>query len=110
MYPGDVAEALLVRIERMRTVERENARQERWSASDIMLIAYPDAFCGGDDSPLANLRNVLRDILSEHISIVHLLPFYPYTSDDGFRYRTIAKCDRPMARGPTLQHSVNRYS
>ena len=93
VYSAQVAESLRLRIEeRMQTVKRESTREERWSASDILFITYPDAFQGGDGSPLTNLRDVLRNLFSEHISIVHVLPFYPYTSDDGFsvsNYRVV---------------------
>ncbi|MEJ2209563.1 MAG: hypothetical protein P8129_11070, partial [Anaerolineae bacterium] len=61
---------------------------------DSILITYGDQFQeqgpGGDlaEPPLRTLHQVLMDILSEEqrpvISGVHLLPFFPYSSDDGF--------------------------
>jgi glucosylglycerate phosphorylase len=53
-------------------------------ASDAILITYADSL--GDDagSPLQVLTRFLRDHVHDGFSTVHLLPFYPYSSDDGF--------------------------
>lgn len=59
-----------------------------WDETDVVLITYADQIHGSDHSekhPLA----ILREFLVHHgyqdcINTVHLLPFYPYTSDDGF--------------------------
>ena len=51
---------------------------------DVMLISYGDSIRDGQRAPLAVLRGFLRDHLGELLSAVHLLPFYPYSSDDGF--------------------------
>lgn len=59
----------------------------RWTERDIVLITYADQLrtADGSISPLATLREWLdENELGELLSTVHLLPFCPYSSDDGF--------------------------
>jgi sucrose phosphorylase len=55
-----------------------------WSEQDLILITYGDSVCDGTEKPLQSLCAFLKQYLAELISIVHLLPFFPYSSDDGF--------------------------
>ena len=54
------------------------------SERDIMLITYGDQVKRGGENPLHTLRNFLDQTLASTINNVHILPFYPYSSDDGF--------------------------
>ncbi len=52
---------------------------------DIVLITYGDQFLSSDgNSPLHNLNAFLTENYKNIINSVHILPFYPYSSDDGF--------------------------
>ncbi len=55
-----------------------------WDQSDIMLITYADTLRRPDEAPLETLHKFVKNKLSDSISTVHLLPFFPYSSDDGF--------------------------
>ena len=55
-----------------------------WSEKDTVLITYADSIRTGDEPPLETLRNFLNRHAKAAIRTVHLLPFYPWTSDDGF--------------------------
>lgn len=55
-----------------------------WSHKDVILITYGDSIKKEGEKPLAVLKGFLDDQLYEEISVVHLLPFFPYSSDDGF--------------------------
>lgn len=58
--------------------------QSRWSESDVVLITYADTVQQEQEKPLATLRRFLNQHFSDSISAVHILPFFPYSSDDGF--------------------------
>ncbi len=61
---------------------------------DVMLITYGDSIINKNEPTLKTLNNFLRDNVGDVISSVHILPMYPYTSDDGFSvvdYREIDK-------------------
>lgn len=51
---------------------------------DIILIAYPDHLQEAGQSPLKSLHEFCQRHLKDVLNTVHILPFYPYTSDDGF--------------------------
>jgi sucrose phosphorylase len=53
------------------------------SERDVMLIAYGDHVRRPEEAPLRTLHRLLRQ-LNLPLTSVHILPFYPYSSDDGF--------------------------
>lgn len=54
-----------------------------WNQKDALLISYADSLLGSE-SPIRELHGFLKRNLTGEITLVHLLPFFPYTSDDGF--------------------------
>ncbi len=56
----------------------------RVSERDAVLITYGDMAQAEGEAPLHTLAGFLQTHVSGLISAVHLLPFYPYSSDDGF--------------------------
>ena len=48
------------------------------------MITYADSILGFEERPLQTMRSFFCDWLSDVISGVHILPFFPYSSDDGF--------------------------
>jgi len=51
---------------------------------DSILITYGDNFIEEGKPPLANLRDFADAKLRDIFSSIHILPFFPYSSDDGF--------------------------
>jgi len=62
----------------------EITRLGQINQSDVVLIAYADHVINHNLYPLQTLNIFLLDYLKEIIGTVHLLPFFPYSSDDGF--------------------------
>ena len=63
------------------------------SQRDAVLITYADMVSNSDESPLVSLREFCIARLKGAISTIHLLPFYPWTSDDGFSVVDYRKVD-----------------
>lgn len=85
---ADEAAAVLRRLEalvdRFETTPPDDSAA-RWSERDVVLITYADQIRDESGTPLEALRRFLVDRgLTDALSIVHLLPFFPYSSDDGF--------------------------
>ncbi|MGA0333044.1 MAG: sugar phosphorylase [Kiritimatiellia bacterium] len=55
-----------------------------WSESDAVLITYGDSLKREGEFPLRTLTRFVRERLGDAVSLVHILPFFPFTSDDGF--------------------------
>ena len=55
-----------------------------WSERDSYLICYGGSLQDGQHKPLDLLHHFLLQRLDDCINGVHILPYFPYTSDDGF--------------------------
>ncbi|SLN49526.1 Sucrose phosphorylase [Pseudoruegeria aquimaris] len=55
-----------------------------WSEKDALLITYGNSVVDGAHKPLDILRDFLDSYMQGTVNGVHILPFFPYTSDDGF--------------------------
>ena len=62
----------------------KESKGTKLSEKDIVLIAYPDQLRMAGQTPLWTLGHFLSHYLEDLITTVHILPFYPYSSDDGF--------------------------
>lgn len=87
IYDGKLSPVLLddliTRIEVARNQISYTAKQE-WDEKDVVLITYADQFTNKEQKTLSVFDGFYRQHLVNIFNIVHLLPFYPYSSDDGF--------------------------
>lgn len=60
------------------------SESDLWDESDIALITYGDSILSEGEKPLSVLHQFCRKYFSGYVSWVHILPFFPWTSDDGF--------------------------
>lgn len=66
---------------------RPGDHQNNWDEAEVLLITYADTIRDNgkpDEKPLVTLHRFLEEKLKDSISSVHILPFFPYSSDDGF--------------------------
>lgn len=59
-------------------------RKPGWDEKDIILITYADQFFAKGEKALPVFTRFYNRWLARSFSHVHLLPFYPWSSDDGF--------------------------
>ena len=59
-------------------------RKPGWDEKDVVLITYADQFSAAGEDALPVFTRFYNKWLSHSFSHVHLLPFYPWSSDDGF--------------------------
>ena len=70
-----------------------SADPRAWSEKDAVLIAYGDMVQAPDERPLFTLRRFLKEFVGDAVNTLHILPFFPYSSDDGFsviHFRTVS--------------------
>ena len=58
--------------------------KNNWNEQDVCVITYANSFVREGERPLVTLNRFLNTHLQEEISWVHILPFFPFSSDDGF--------------------------
>jgi glycosidase len=88
LYGDERGRATFARIASLIENARPSSSVFRPSSSltqrDAVLITYPDQVREPDVPPLRTLADFCAQHLTDLISTIHLLPFYPYSSDDGF--------------------------
>jgi len=63
---------------------QKSKKETYFSQEDVVLITYGDSLKKDGEAPLATLHGFANQYLKGAISNVHFLPFFPYSSDDGF--------------------------
>ena len=77
---------------------------ERWSERDAVLITYGNTFSAPGEVPLRTLERVVDRLLGEQVSMVHVLPFSPFSSDDGFSVIDPWEIDPDLGTWADLEH------
>lgn len=82
----DIAISLLttMRLNSADSLLAPEPHKNLWSEEDIVLITYGDSVLAENEAPLQTLHRFLNHYCAETINSVHILPFFPYSSDDGF--------------------------
>ena len=96
LYPDPAARTALAEIERILQVfhaykpsdlikrESEFNPADRFTERDVILITYGDLLFEKDKSPLITLGDFCDSYLEGAINTIHILPFFPSSSDRGF--------------------------
>ncbi|MDT8306045.1 MAG: alpha-amylase family glycosyl hydrolase, partial [Anaerolineae bacterium] len=85
VYGETAAPEILSRLEaRLASYQGPSRPARPFDQRDAFLITYGDMVRQPGEAPLHTLGEFLRAHVRGFVRGVHLLPFYPYTSDDGF--------------------------
>ncbi|MEG9454490.1 MAG: sugar phosphorylase, partial [Pantoea piersonii] len=82
-FPQAARERLLRHIAAARDATKL-PRKAHWDEQDVVLITYADQFREADVPTLQSFSRFYQQHLQSTFPLVHLLPFFPYSSDDGF--------------------------
>jgi sucrose phosphorylase len=75
-------EKILALIENFPKMKSET--DEFFSQEDVVLITYGDSLLKANELSIRALQNFALNHLKGAISTIHFLPFFPFSSDDGF--------------------------
>ena len=97
LYGEDIASQLYERAQKIiggyRARTHSAARDGELTERDSMLITYGDQVQSPDEKPLETLNAFCTQYLAGITGGIHILPFYPWTSDDGFSVVDYRKVD-----------------
>ena len=62
----------------------DQPRKPHWDEKDVVLITYADQFHEENTPSLTTFSRFWQQHLQSSFNLVHLLPFFPWSSDDGF--------------------------
>ena len=97
--------------------------QNNWSEKDVILITYGDSvekrapvedgqsnYHGKViEKPLVTLKDFLDKYCSPRINSAHILPFYPYSSDDGFAVINYSAVNESLGGWPEINDISKDY-
>ncbi len=120
---ASIREALLqvMELTAQSVTEEPKTYTNLWSQQDVILITYGDSLEqhtqpheGEHDKvlsekPLHTLKRFLDERCREVINSVHILPFYPYSSDDGFAVMNYAAVNEALGDWPDVATIAQDY-
>ena len=77
--------------------------------SSSYLITYGDSFRAQGEPTLQTMKRFADKYLKEAISNIHILPMFPYTSDDGFSVVDYRKVDPELGDWPELNALADNF-
>jgi sucrose phosphorylase len=82
-----------------------------WDERDLILITYADTFLDPKRrrKPLQVLQGFLDTYCRDVVAGVHILPFYPYSSDDGFAVIDYASVNESVGDWDDVATIANDY-
>ncbi|MDE8558329.1 sugar phosphorylase [Pantoea vagans] len=87
IYAGTFPDATFARLQADIATAREAIklpRKAHWDEQDVVLITYADQFREAGKPTLSTFSRFYQQHLQSTFPLVHLLPFFPWSSDDGF--------------------------
>ena len=105
LYGEDRSEEIYSHVERIMRIHYAHATREiveaekgfdptqRFTERDVVLITYGDLILSEGRSPLRTLVDFAEVFFQGIITTLHILPFYPYSSDRGFSVISYAEVD-----------------
>lgn len=85
------------------------AHQNNWDEADVLLITYADTIRHEGEKPLKTLYRFLHECLDKHLSAVHILPFFPYSSDDGFSVMDYLAVNESHGSWQDIEHIASDF-
>ncbi len=77
----------------MKEFEKNFRPENRFTEEDIILITYGDLIKTPNQKPLKTLSQLLESYLKGVINAIHILPFFPSSSDRGFAVMDFEEVD-----------------
>ena len=104
LYPeGSRREILLCMEKLIKEGKNKEKRTRRFTSEDCWLIAYADSLKDPGRPPLEVFREAASSFFRPLFSLAHLLPFFPYSSDDGFAVIDYEKVDPQLGTWGHIQ-------
>jgi len=88
IYPQQDGESLAQRLMQVMRLDEDCQsplpHKNLWDETDVLVITYGNTILSEKQHPLKALHHFLKTHFTMLINSVHILPFFPFSSDDGF--------------------------
>ena len=100
----------LIQAAKLEEVQATQISQlDYWDQSDVAMITYADTVRENNMLPLQVLHSFLDEFCSDIINIVHILPFFPFSSDDGFAVIDYQKVNERHGNWDDVSNIASNY-
>jgi sucrose phosphorylase len=89
--------------------EEPRPHENKWSEQDIIAITYGGSIEKDGENNLRTLHRFFNQHFSDIITILHILPFYPYSSDDGFSVINYKQVNESLGNWDDIKAIANDY-
>lgn len=106
---GSKAEDIYIKIEQC-IANYTEVEDKAWvSEKDSILITYGDSIISHEISGISALHDFMKKYIQKTLSSIHILPFYPYSSDDGFSVIDYTKVSEDVGDWDEIKGISNQY-
>ncbi len=108
---GELATALLstMRLKADEDIVQPTPYCNYWDEEDIIMITYGDSVVSEGEQPLFTLDRFLHTYCKNTINKVHMLPFFPYSSDDGFSVIDYSSVNESLGDWGDIERLARHY-
>jgi sucrose phosphorylase len=111
LYPPEIADRAVDSIIDLifKYKSRIISKEYNLTEKDIVLITYGDQVNKDYEPSLQTLKGFMDQHLKGVINSIHILPFYPYSSDDGFSVVNYGAVDPKMGSWKEIEQISGEY-
>lgn len=108
---GDLATQLLtiMGLNSDADITTPSPHANQWDENDIIMITYGDSVISEGEKPLFTLNRFLHTYCKNTINKVHMLPFFPYSSDDGFSVIDYSSVNESLGEWTDIERLAKDY-
>jgi sucrose phosphorylase len=81
-----------------------------WDEQDVIAITYGDSLQRAEEKPLVTLLKFFRQNFADIINSIHILPFYPWSSDDGFSVINYKQVNETLGDWPEVEAIAREFA
>jgi len=113
LYGPSRAPEVLARLERQLAAFRRESEgppsRPPLSERTVILVTYADQVRRPGAAPLRTLAEFLEETVPDVVTDVHVLPFFPYSSDDGFSVIDYRRVDAKLGTWDDIARLAARF-
>ena len=108
---GNKSKSIYAKIEDLvEKYDEIKSEDDSWvDENDVMVITYADTIISKDASGVKNLNELFEKYIKNSVSAIHLLPFFEYSSDDGFSVIDYKKLNNEVGTWKEINELSQNY-
>jgi glucosylglycerate phosphorylase len=97
------------KTQEMLELEQDQRPENMFTERDMVVITYGDLIQNPPRKPLEVLSEVINIFLGDVVSIIHVLPFFPYSSDRGFSVIDFREVDPNLGTWEDIERANTQF-